>query len=116
MLLGSYTLSGAAKRLNHLAPARRSSEVVHDLSHIHPELRDAGMILQAAGWSWDQYRWSRGAFAPPGQDPALIGLIASPFDRVHFAGEHTSMHATWMQGALESALRAVREILGAPTA
>jgi monoamine oxidase len=37
-------------------------------------------------------------------------------DRCNFAGEHTSPTHTWMQGALESALRAVREILGSDRA
>jgi monoamine oxidase len=29
---------------------------------------------------------------------------------VHFAGDHTSPWSGWMQGALESGLRAAREI------
>jgi monoamine oxidase len=33
--------------------------------------------------------------------------------RVFFAGEHASLAHTWMQGALEAALRAVRDILTA---
>ncbi len=34
-----------------------------------------------------------------------------PEGRVHFAGEHTSLWIAWMNGALEPAERAVREIL-----
>ena len=30
--------------------------------------------------------------------------------RIHFAGEHLSRYSGWMQGALESGLRAVGEI------
>jgi monoamine oxidase len=33
-----------------------------------------------------------------------------PEGRVHFAGEHLSAWPSWMQGALQSGLRAVREI------
>jgi monoamine oxidase len=33
-----------------------------------------------------------------------------PEGRIHFAGEHLSRYSGWMQGALESGLRAVREI------
>jgi monoamine oxidase len=40
----------------------------------------------------------------------LLPAIARPEGRVHFAGEHTSPWAQWMQGALESGLRAAREI------
>ena len=38
-------------------------------------------------------------------------LIVAPEGRVHFAGEHASLTHTWIQGALESGLRAVREML-----
>jgi monoamine oxidase len=31
--------------------------------------------------------------------------------RVHFAGEHTSVWAGWMQGAIESGKRAAQEIV-----
>jgi monoamine oxidase len=37
-----------------------------------------------------------------------------PEGRVHFAGEHLSPWFSWIQGALESALRAVKEIHEAP--
>ena len=37
----------------------------------------------------------------------------APEGRILFAGEHASLSHTWMQGAFESALRAVREILTA---
>jgi monoamine oxidase len=33
--------------------------------------------------------------------------------RIYFAGEHASLTHTWMQGALESGLRATREMLEA---
>jgi len=33
--------------------------------------------------------------------------------RIYFAGEHASLSHAWMQGALESGLRAVREMLQA---
>jgi monoamine oxidase len=36
--------------------------------------------------------------------------------RVHFAGEHTSLWMTWMNGALESGERAAREIVAASSA
>ena len=56
-----------------------------------------------------------GAFAwfLPGQHTDLYGALIMPEGRIHFAGEHTSLTHTWMQGALESGLRATREILEA---
>src|SRR2546430_12324154 len=62
--------------------------------------------------SWDQDPWARGAFAylRPGQMLSLLPHLARPEGRVHFAGEHTSPWSGWMQGALDSGLRAAREI------
>ena len=35
----------------------------------------------------------------------------APEGRIFIAGEHASLAHTWMQGALESGLRAVKEML-----
>ena len=59
--------------------------------------------------------WSSGAFAwfSPGQHTTLHAHIVAPEGRIFFAGEHASLTHTWMQGALESGLRATRELLEA---
>ena len=56
--------------------------------------------------------YPQGAFASfePGQETTLQADIVCPQGRVHFAGEHCSLHHAWIQGALESGLRAVKEI------
>jgi monoamine oxidase len=61
-------------------------------------------------WSADPY--AAGAFAlfAPGQQTQLHDDIVRPEGRVHFAGEHCSLHHAWIQGALESGVRAAREI------
>jgi monoamine oxidase len=47
----------------------------------------------------------------PGQHSDLYRHIVAPEARIYFAGEHASLTHTWMQGALESGVRAVREML-----
>ncbi|MCI0354458.1 MAG: FAD-dependent oxidoreductase [Acidobacteria bacterium] len=61
---------------------------------------------------WQNDPWARGAVAypAPGQMIALIPHTARPEGRIHFAGEHTSPWTAWMQGAIESGLRAGREV------
>jgi monoamine oxidase len=73
------------------------------------------MVRRTVSFSWDEHRWSSGAFAwfLPGQHSALHRDVIAPEGRIFFAGEHASLSHTWMQGALESALRAVREMLTA---
>jgi monoamine oxidase len=64
---------------------------------------------------WAREPWARGAFVAfkPGQMTTMLPEIARPEGRVHFAGEHTSSWMTWMEGALQSAERVVREIMAA---
>jgi monoamine oxidase len=113
VFLASYTWGQAARRIAALAHPARTELVLRHLSRAIPALNEPGMIRSAASWSWDAHPWSGGAFAwfMPGQHTALHRHVVSPEARIFFAGEHASLSHTWMQGALESALRAVREIL-----
>jgi len=65
---------------------------------------------------WYGDPWARGAFAlfEPEQQTRLQGAIVQPEGRIHFAGEHTSLYHAWIQGALESGIRAAKEIHEAP--
>ena len=62
--------------------------------------------------SWQLDPWSRAAWASPTptQDRELTSALARPEGPLHFAGEHVSGARGWMNGALESGLRAVMEI------
>jgi monoamine oxidase len=113
VMLASYTWGQAARRLAALAHGERAALALRHLARVHPQLGAAGMVRRTASWSWDNHPWSSGAFAwfLPGQHSALYRHVIAPEGRVIFAGEHASLSHTWMQGALESALRAVREIL-----
>ena len=115
VLLASYSWGQAARRLASLAHAERAATVVESLSLVHPQLKDRSVVRHTASWSWDNHPLSGGAFAwfLPGQHSALHRHIVAPEGRIHFAGEHASLTHTWMQGALESGLRAVREMLQA---
>jgi monoamine oxidase len=53
-----------------------------------------------------------GAFAlfDPGQQTLLHDHLIAPEGRIHFAGEHASLYHAWIQGAIESGLRAAYEV------
>ena len=64
--------------------------------------------------SWEHEQWSRGgyAFFDPQFPPNLRYMLAHPFGRVFFAGEHTSLRwQGYMNGAVESGLRAAEEVM-----
>ena len=61
----------------------------------------------------DPLVWTNnGSFALHSPQIGFILTLGQPEGRIHFAGEHTSAWTGWMQGALESARRVVREING----
>jgi monoamine oxidase len=67
-------------------------------------------------WILDPY--FRGAFSMfnPEQETDLYPYIPVPEGRVHFAGEHTSLTHSWIQGAIESGIRVALEVNDLPRA
>jgi len=115
VMLASYSWGQVARRLASLAHKDRAEVALRHLARIHPQLRQPGIIRRTASWSWDNHPWSSGAFTlfSPGDHTALHRDIVAPEGRLYFAGEHASLTHSWMQGALESGLRATREMLEA---
>jgi monoamine oxidase len=50
----------------------------------------------------------------PGQFKNQFNVARQPEGNVYFAGEHLSVHHTWIVGAIDSALLACQQMLGAP--
>ena len=115
VMLASYSWGQAARRLASLDHSARAALALQHVARVHPQLAQPGMVRETKSWSWDNHPLSSGAFAwfLPGQHTDLYGALIMPEGRIHFAGEHASLTHTWMQGALESGLRATREILEA---
>lgn len=63
-------------------------------------------------WHWNVQKWIRGSYAffAPGQMTSVRPVLAQPVDRMHFAGEHTAVWQGYMNGAVESGLRAASEV------
>jgi monoamine oxidase len=113
VLLASYTWGQDALQWGAMDPETRLEEALDDVSRIHPRIREEYEVGTSHAWYGD--RWARGAFAlfVPHQQTELQAAIVAPEGRIHFAGEHCSLYHAWIQGALESGIRAAREIHGA---
>jgi tryptophan oxidase StaO len=114
-LLASYTVGPDADELSRLDPVTRNAVIVDELSRMHPQLRRPGMILGTVSQAWGEHRWSRGAATIRwSQDAATREEqrygAARPQNRLFFAGEHCSSMPAWIEGAIESAIDAVRSI------
>ena len=109
VLEASFT-GADARRLLALAPAERREYVLAHVERIYPGIRER--VQREAAVSWDEDPWARGGYPwfRPGEMSALLPHISAAEGRVHFAGDHASARPGWMEGAIESALRAVDEI------
>jgi len=110
ILLASYTWGQDALQWGAMDEETRLEEAIQDVAQIHPRIRDEFEV--GASHAWYSDRWARGAFAlfAPEQQSFLQEAIVRPEGRIHFAGEHCSLYHAWIQGALESGIRAAREI------
>ncbi|MCS6304065.1 MAG: FAD-dependent oxidoreductase [Nitrospira sp.] len=70
-------------------------------------------LLHSRIVTWEDDPWAQGGYAyfDPGFDPHLRSWLGRRHGRIIFAGEHTSLNwQGYMNGAVESGLRAVEEI------
>jgi monoamine oxidase len=109
-ILESYSAGVEARRI---AKVRESPLLlaVQETAALFPELPD--QFEGGTAKLWDEDEWARGAYTwfKPGQMRSLLPLIGRSEGRLLFAGEHTSDHPGWMQGALASGVRAAREVM-----
>jgi monoamine oxidase len=106
VILASYTWSEDAQRWGSLKPYDRIIQALDDIAEIHPQILEEFEV--GTSWMWHDDEFAGGAFAlfDPGQQSLLHEEIIKPEGRIHFAGEHASLYHAWIQGALESGLRA----------
>jgi monoamine oxidase len=107
--LAAYPIGAYTADLEKMTEDERVHAVLGQAQQIFPEL--AKSVEGGVSHCWGLEPWAQGSFAlhRPGQI-GFIDVLARPEGRIHFAGEHTSPWTGWMQGALESARRVVREI------
>jgi monoamine oxidase len=102
----TYARPGEAERITSLKENQRIETTLKQLDDIFSGLR--GSFERGATKCWMDDEWSRGAWAFVGFIDFATAIV--PDGRIHFAGEHLSPWFSWMQGALSSGLRAVKEI------
>ena len=105
-----WTDGEAALKLAALSGQERETLILDELARLRPSSRDAVEVGRMFAWSDDPF--ARGAYHyfNAGQISRFGQQMAQPWRRLHLAGEHTSVQAPGMEGALESAERVVAEI------
>lgn len=105
-------LTGArARAVGRMTHADRVAFALPHLERIYPGMRR--FVERTASHAWDLEPASRGDYAwfAPGEMRLFLRHLHTAEGRIHFAGDHTSTMPGWMQGALDSGVRAAGEVL-----
>lgn len=100
-----------AQQLDAMSPQVLAECVQSELARIRPTSKGNVQITKVVSWGRDPF--ARGAYShfAPGQIHRFQGKMAQPWQRIHFAGEHTAISSSGMEAALESAERVAKEVL-----
>lgn len=106
---------GHAIEFSALTREERKQKVVSDL--VHYLGNDASEPLDYVDHDWSTDAWTLGGYGahmPPGVVTAFSDVIREPCGRVHWAGTETATQFIgYFEGALQSGIRAAREVLDA---
>jgi monoamine oxidase len=110
VMLASYTWGEDAQRWGSLSPEDRCVQALEDVARLHPQAIEDFEVGASKMWHDDEFAGGAFALFDPGQQTLLYEAICAPEGRVHFAGEHASLAHAWIQGAIESGVRAAVEV------
>lgn len=114
VLLATYCWADDARRWDSLHPSERGAFALRVVEKVHDRDLKALVTGQATqSWARDPYAFGEAAVYFAGQLSRIHLASMTVEGRVHFAGEHTSLKHAWIEGALESAIRAAREVSAA---
>ncbi len=110
VLMACYTYEEEANRWSALPPDERISQALKYVAQIHPQVTTEFEVGVCKVWGEDKYAGGAFALFEPGQQTRLYAHMVAPEGPVHFAGEHASLKHCWIEGAVESGLRAAWEV------
>lgn len=109
-VLESYDNGPDAAARAKMSDADLVESTLADFEKLHPGIRDHVVSATTIAWGSDPYSPGHVSWPAPGTVVSGLPLLQQPHGRIHFAGEHTSIFRSTMEGALRSGLRAAAEI------
>ena len=116
VLIGCYTYDREARRWAALPAEDRIAQTLKYLSQIHRQVTVEFETGTSKVWGEDKFAGGAFAIFEPSQQALLYPSIVAAEGPVHFAGEHASLKHSWIEGAVESGLRAAQEVHEAASA
>jgi monoamine oxidase len=111
VVLASYTWEDDTLVWDSQPEGERLKQALRNLADIHGDVVYREFV-SGLSKSWRQDPYIAGDFVifKPGEESEMGPYLSSPEGRVHFAGEHTSSNRAWIEGAIESGIRAAYEV------
>ncbi|NEO79812.1 NAD(P)/FAD-dependent oxidoreductase [Moorena sp. SIO4G3] len=109
--LTCWANGASAKKLDAMSEQELGQFVNAELKRIRPATEGNVEIARVVSWGSDPYAQGAYAHFAPGQIRGFQDKMAKPWNRIHFAGEHTAIASPGIESALESAERVAGEIL-----
>lgn len=100
-----------AAQLDKMDPENAGQEMIKRVEKIRPSAK--GQLSFMRMFSWQKQEFAKGVYhhIGTGQGQSLAAAARYKGERLHFAGEHLAQASTGMEGALETAEKAVRHVL-----
>ncbi len=99
-----------ARHLDRLGKEGVARYVVAQIEQMRPAAKGALQVIGQHSWEPDPFAGGAWAYFNPGTVTKFLPAMFQPRGRVHFCGEHTSVTARGMEGAIESGERAAGEV------
>ncbi|MFI6106610.1 flavin monoamine oxidase family protein [Streptomyces sp. NPDC051310] len=112
VVLASYSWADDALRWDSLPDEARYPHALSGMQQVYGQRIEVFYTGAGRTQSWlrDPYAYGEASVLLPGQHTELLPAIPAPEGPLHFAGDHTSVKPAWIEGALESAVRAALEV------
>jgi len=119
VFLAAYVWGTNGRRFASLSDSERNNVVIPCVRMLHD--KNEQYLEEIVHWCWDSQASPGGgafAFFAPGDQTRYQAALCEPVlndsgrPRILFAGEHLAVIHGWIQGAMQTALAAVRHFLG----
>ncbi|TVS09905.1 MAG: FAD-dependent oxidoreductase [Gammaproteobacteria bacterium] len=100
-----------AQYLDTLGADAAGKAVIEEIERLRPAARGQLDVVGFKSWQLDRFSAGDWVVWGPGQVTRYLEMMGEPLGNLHFCGEHTARANRGLEGAMESAERAVLEIM-----
>lgn len=109
-VLECYGYGALAGALDKMEEEELLSTLSADMEKVHPGFSEYKKDTYIKSWMHDPYALGGPSWPAPGDVTDYLKALQAPAGKIHFAGEHTSILRSTMEGAMRSGVRAAGEI------